>query len=371
MNATQPESEDGYDYSDYYALDALADFRPCEKPQVEQFTRYYLPAFYSVACALGLLANFTLLFVLVRGKPERRVYPGCGLCADLLFTSTFPFWAVYSARDWIFGARLCKLVTLVYAVGLYSSNLFVACAVLRSCVDAVCVFRCLGRVGETKKNVVWCTCVWMLSCLAATPHLNFVEERHVHSEIQCTYHYSHGWKVFMRIQLIVLVFGIPFLLLFGSSVVLFRRTRSAGRSASRSRMLRRALVSTGLFFALWFPYTLVLMLHIMQELHIVTECSSSLHMDFAIQSTECIAFAHVFINPAAYLLLNKQAWSTLSTMCVSQREYLLDVSEDMDSMSSQDSGVELRALQSFQSFSNSEYKRETAEKQGHSLPGAT
>ncbi|KAG7330675.1 hypothetical protein KOW79_006897 [Hemibagrus wyckioides] len=368
MDVTEPAHSNGseyeYDYFDYYELDALADFRPCEKHQVKKFGRSFLPAFYSVSCALGLLANFTLLYVLVRSKPARRSHAACMLCSDLLFTSTLPFWAVYAAREWIFGARACKFVTLVYAVGLYSSNMFVACAVLRSCVGAACVFRCFRRVGETTKSVVWCACVWLLSCLAAATHLNFVEEHHTHGETYCTYHFSQGWKVFMRLQLIVLLFGIPFLLLLGSSVVLFLRTRSTGRS----RMLRRTVFSTGLFFALWFPYTLVLILHILQELHVVLECNASLHLDYAIQSTECIAFTHVFINPAAYVLLNNRAWRTLREKCVSPREYLLDVSENTDSASSQDGGVELRALQS---CSDPEYEQETAEKPGHVLPRAT
>lgn len=368
MDVAEParSNESEYDYSDYYALDALADFRPCEKHQLKKFSRYFLPVFYSVACALGLLANFTLLFVFARSKTARRAHPACVLCADLLFTSTFPFWAVYAARDWVFGARACKIVTLVYAVGLYGSNLFVACAVLRSCFDVACVFRCLGRVGETKKNVVWCTCVWMLVCLAAVPHLNFVEEHHVDGESRCSYHYTHGWKIYMCLQLAVLVFGIPFLLLLGSSVALFLCTHSTGRS----RMLRRAIISTGLFFMLWFPYTVVLTLHVL-EIHVVSECGTSLHMDLTIQSTECIAFAHVFINPTAYVLLNKRAWRALRGECVSPREYLLDVSENMDSVSSQDSGVELRALQSVQSFSNPECEQGTTEKQGHLLPHAT
>lgn len=354
-------NESEYDYGDYYELDALSDFQPCEKLQVKMVGRYLLPVYYSVTCALGLLANFTLLFVLARNKPVRRVLPACAMCADLLFTATFPFWAVYAARDWVFGARTCKVVTLVYALGLYSSNLFVACAVLRSLLDAVCVFRCLGRIEETKKNVMWCTCVWMVSLLAATPHLNFVEERHVHGETHCSYQFTHGWKIYMRLQLAVLVFGIPFLLLLGSSISLFLHTRSTGRS----RVLRRSVFSTALFFALWFPYTMVVILHILQELHVVSECGGSLHLDLAIQSTECIAFSHVFINPLAYLLLNKRAWKALRGECATQREYLLDVSENADSMLSQDSGVELRALQS------AAYERGTAEKQGHLLPHAT
>lgn len=364
MDAARSNESD-YDYTDYYELDALADFRPCERHQVKKFGTYFLPVFYSVACALGLLGNLTLLVVFARSRAVRRALPACVLCADLLFTSTFPFWAVYAARDWVFGARACKAVTLVYAVGLYSSNLFVACAVLRSCVDALCVFRCLGRVGETQKNVVWCTCVWMLSWLAAAPHLYFVEERQAHGETHCSYQYTPGWKIYMRLQVAVLVFGVPFLLLLGSSVTLSLHARSTGRS----RMLRRAVFFTGLFLVLWFPYTLVLMLHVLQELHVVLECGTSLHLDLAIQSTECIAFAHVFINPAAYVLLNKRAWRALRGQCVSPREYLLDVSES--SASSQDSGVELRALQSAQNYSNLEYEQGTAEKPGLLLPHAT
>ncbi|TUH55598.1 C-C chemokine receptor type 4 [Bagarius yarrelli] len=343
------ESDYELDYSDYYELDALSDFLLCEKHQVRKFSRYFLPGFYSVACALGLLANLTLLLALVRSTPARRAHPACVLCADLLFTCTLPFWAVYAARDWVFGAGACRLVTLVYALGLYSSNLFVALAVVRSCLDAACVFRCLGRVQKTRKTVAWCTCVWMLSCLAAAPHLNFVAERHVHDETHCTYQYSHGWKVFMRLQQLVLVFWIPFLLLLASCVVSFLR--------SRSDMLRRALISTALFFTLWFPYTLVLTLHVVQDLHLVWKCSASLHLDLAIQSTECIAFAHVFINPVSHLLLNLQECRALRAVCGGQTVDLLEDSEDLDS--GQDGGLELTTLQS---FSNPEYESESAEK---------
>ncbi|XP_046707935.1 atypical chemokine receptor 2 [Silurus meridionalis] len=366
-------NESDYDYSDYYLLEELADFWPCEKHHVRKISRYLLPVFYSVACALGFLANLGLVLVCTRRTSTRMrlrmaVHPACALCANLLFTSTLPFWAVYAARDWIFGARACKAVTLVYAVGLYGGNLFGACALLRSCVDAACALRCTGRLGNARRNAAWCACVWTLACLAAVPHLSFVEESHFHGETHCSYHYTQGWKVYMRLQLVLLVFLVPFLIFLGSSIALFLRTRSSGCS---SRMLRRAIISTGLFFALWFPYALVLMLHVLQDLHIVSECGSSVHLDLAIQSTECIAFSHVFINPVAYLLLNRRAWRTFWAKCVSSREYLLDSSENTDSVSSQDSGVELRALQNFQSFSNPENERGTAEKQCHLLPYAT
>ncbi|KAM9501893.1 atypical chemokine receptor 2 [Clarias gariepinus] len=364
LPANSSSNTSDYDYSDYYSLDALSDFRPCEKHQVKNFSRYFLPVFYSVACALGLAANVALVCVLARGRRVRRALPACALCADLLLAATFPFWAVYAARDWIFGAHACKTVTLAYAVGLYAGNLFSACAPLRSCLDAASVFR---RMGDARKDAACCACVWTLACLAAAPHLGFVEERRVHVETQCLYRYTPGWKIYMRLQQALLVFGVPFLLLLGSSVATVLCARSSGFSGT----VRRTVVFTALFFLLWFPYTLVLVLHLLHELHVVSECGVSLHLDFAIQGTECIAFSRVFINPTAYILLNKRAKRVLREACQSPREYLLDVSESTDSVWSEDAGVELRAVQNDQSFFSPDFEQGGAEKQGYLLPHAT
>ncbi|XP_062849739.1 atypical chemokine receptor 2 [Trichomycterus rosablanca] len=366
MDAHQPaplnDSDYDYDYREYYSSDALTDFGPCEKHHVKKFGRSALPVFYSLACALGLMTNALLALVFVRCRRARRPMPACSVCADLLLSGTLPFWAVYAARDWIFGWHACKTVTVAYVVALYAGNLSLACTVLRIYLDGACALGCLGRLGGRRCDATWCACVWLLAALAAAPHLNHVEARHFHGEDVCTYHYEHayGWRIYVRCQLILLGFVVPFVVALVAALLVWRG------SAGGARRLASGLA--GVLLLLWFPYTVVNVLHLLQELHLISECGASIHLDFAVQTTESLAFTRVFVNPLAYAVLDRRTRRALTDWCGVPREYLLRDSDAAHSDSGDEAAVELRALQN---FSNPEYERGCAEREGHFLPHAT
>lgn len=342
-----------YSYEDYYNLEAMTDYGPCMKPQARTFSQAFLPGFYSVTCVLSFAANFGLIAVFIKYKPLRKVVPLNMVTADLLFTVTLPFWAVYAYGEWIFGHHACKIVTLFYMVGLFGSNLFVGCTILQRCVDM--------STSAAGRRMMFCGFLWLLSILAAAPHLYFVEAHEFQGQKICTNHFAHrnGWRIYMRFQMIVLGFCAPLLVLVLSFGVVFRATARRSLLPRRSRSLTLVMGFAVLFLVLWFPYSAVIFLHALQELHIISECVTSLHLDLAITGTECVAFTHAFLNPVVYAVLNERVRRKL---CAAPRQNLLSSSASLYSESSKDSALELNP------FSSPESDSPNAERQGHFLP---
>lgn len=348
-----PLNDSDYDYEDYYTLDALTDFGPCDKRHVRWFARATLPVLYGLECALGLVANGALALVFVRCRRARRVMPACAALADALLSLALPFWAVYAARDWTLGRHACKLVTVAHVTALYAGNLAVGGAALRVYADSACA-RWPGR------GAAWCACVWLTAALATAPHLSHVDARDYHGEGLCVYDFehAHGWRTYVRCQLIVLGFVVPFGVAMSAALLVWREGPAAG---ARRRL---ALGLTGVLFVLWFPFTVVNGLHLLQELHLVSECGASGHLDLAIQTTETLAFTRVFVHPVVYVALEPRSRRALADWCRGEpRQYLL---RDTDSAHSDDSdGVELRALHN---LDVPEYEWAGAEREGHFLP---
>lgn len=330
-------------YEDYYNSDGLEEFGLCKKTHVKEFSYLFLPTFYSVTCALGIIANLTLVVLLVKYKTLRMVLPLQMVISDILFTLSLPFWAVYAGSEWIFGDHSCKAITFVYMVSLYSSNLFVASLSLQRFLDDARVDSTLRIFRSSKRNSVLCAIVWLFSILAAAVHVSFVELQKLHEKIVCTYHFNDGfgWKVYTRFQMTLLGFVIPFL------VLVFCWIRYCSVVVGRSRFQRFRLETgfTVMFFLLWFPYSVVIFLHALQDLHFFYACTTNIQFDFAIQVTESIAFTHVLVNPLLYMFLNKKVWKRLRNAFKTPREYLLEESSSSSNGSGQGDDIELKSVQ--------------------------
>jgi len=191
-----------------------------------------------------------------------------------------------------------------------------------------------------------CILVWLLSVLAAAVHVSFVETQKVHELNICTFNFHNkvGWKIYIRFQMNILGFVIPFLVLLFCSI----RLPCVSVVRNRFQMFKYKIGFTVMFFLLWFPYSVVIFLHALQDLHIFYTCSTNINLDFAIQVTECIAFMHAFINPLLYIYLNKKVWKRLRNASKTPREYLLEECNSSSNMSSQDGAIELRSVQQYQ-----------------------
>ncbi|KAL1279783.1 hypothetical protein QQF64_014383 [Cirrhinus molitorella] len=359
MDVLNPEDNS---YDDYYNADELEDFGLCKKTHVKEFSIAFLPVFYSVTCALSIIANLTLLILFIRYKTLRKVLPLHMVISDILFTLSLPFWAVYASSEWIFGDHSCKAISLIYMVSLYSSNLFVASQSLQRFLDIACVVSTTSIISSPKRNIIMCILVWLLSVLGAAAHVSFVATQKFHGQYICTHHFDDkpGWKIYLRFQMNILGFVVPFLVLLFCTV----RLPCVAVARSTLKVFRHDIGFTVMFFLLWFPYSIVIFLHALQDLHIFYACTTNIHFDFAIHVTECIAFMHVFINPVLYISLNKKVWRRLRNACKTPREYLLEESNSSSIISTLDGAIELKAVQRYQAHGLSV----SAERPGNFLP---
>ncbi|XP_051989875.1 atypical chemokine receptor 2 [Xyrauchen texanus] len=354
-------------YEDYYNGEGLEEFRPCEKTHIKEFSNVFLPICYTVTCVLSIIANITLLIIFIKYKTLRKKFPVNMVISDILFTLTLPFWAVYAASEWIFGDFSCKTITFVYMFCLYSSNLFVASHSLQRFLDIVCVDSSIRIFRNPKRNTIMCSLVWLLSGLATIVHVTFVETQEYQQQKICAYqfHDQMGWRMYIQFQMNVLGFVLPFLVLLFCSIRL--PCVALGRTKfQRCMPVRNEFGFTVMFFLLWFPYSVVIFLHALQNLHILHACTLNMHLDFAIHVTECLAFTHVFINPLLYIFLNKKIWKRVRNACKTPREYLLEESNNSSNMSVQD--IELMSVWKYQGH---DLSSSCAERPSTSLPEAT
>lgn len=357
------------DYEDYYNAVGLEEFEPCKKTHIREFSNAFLPIFYSITCILSVVANLTLLIIFIKYKTLRKVFPVNMVISDIIFTLTLPFWAVYAGTEWIFGYHSCKAITLVYMVSLYSSNLFVASLGLQRFLDVICAWSSIRMFSSPKRNTIMCISVWLLSTLAASVHAHFVETHEFDKQNICTYHFGDkaAWKIYVRFQMNFLGFVIPFLVLLFCSIRL--QCSASERTTFQRHVSAKCEVGfTIVFFLIWCPYSIVIFLHALQDLHVFYACTINIHFDVAIQVTECIAFLHVVINPLLYAFLNNKIKRRLKGSCKTTREYLLEESNSSSVTSSQNGTFELKSVQRFQTRDRN---NSWAEQPGNLIPEST
>ncbi|XP_073671029.1 atypical chemokine receptor 2 [Paramisgurnus dabryanus] len=353
-------------YEDYYNAEEVEEYEPCKKTHIKDFSNVFLPIFYSITCILSLTANLTLLMTFIRYKTLRKMFPVNMVISDTLFTLTLPFWAVYAGYEWIFGYYSCKAITLGYMASLYSSNLFVACLGLERFLDIVCVSSTNRIFRSPKRNTVMCILVWFLSILAAGSHAHFVETQELNKQNLCTYHFRDelGWKIYIRFQMNILGFVVPFLLLLFCSI---RLPFVASKRTTFQRFMpsRCETGFTVMFFFLWCPYSIVIFLHALQDLHIFQACNINIHFDVAVHVTECIAFMHVVVNPLLYIFFNKKIKRRLQGACKTTGENLLEESNSSSVVSGLNGNFELGSVQR---FSVNDRNSSSVERPGNFIP---
>ncbi|POI19379.1 hypothetical protein CIB84_016876 [Bambusicola thoracicus] len=72
------------------------------------------------------------------------------------------------------------------------------------------------------------------------------------------------------------------------------------------RALRFVFTLVAVFFVLWFPYNVVLILHSLQFVGLIQSCETSRQLDYAIQITESLSFVHCCLNPVLYAFVKKR-----------------------------------------------------------------
>ena len=319
--ASSENSSSFYDYEDYLDLEA---FLLCRKDEVLSFSRVFLPVVYSLVFVLGLGGNLLLLAVLLRYVPRRRmteIYLLNLAISNLLFVVTLPFWVISVAWHWVFGSFLCKAVSTLYTINLYSGIFFISCMSLDKYLEIVHA-QAHHRLRTWVKRWVLVVVVWAVALAVSIPDLIFVQAHENPVGVWNCYpdFGGHGtfWKLLLRFQQNILGFLLPLLamIFFYSRIALVLVRR---KPPGRGRALKTAVALVVAFFVLWFPYNLVLFLHSLMDLKVLWDCKASRYLDYALQVTESIAFFHCCFTPVLYAFsvrcFSQYLKASLATVC--------------------------------------------------------
>lgn len=345
MNASQDLD---YNYDGYYTDDYSHHFAPCEKMHVRAFGKVFLPILYSVVSILGVIGNVFLIIFLIRSAKSKKAVSVFLLnmaVSDILFALTLPFWTAYIVKHWIFGLIGCKVIAMIYTLNMYSSIFFITCVSLDAYLQIVWGSTALAA---PPRRLGACALVWVLSLLATLPSVIFVDVEEIEGQKRCVLSFGEGavshQKIALRFLLIVSGFLIPFL----AMVFFYMRISCVlikSNPGKRSALLKLALLLVAVFFMLWFPYSVVLFLHALQDLQVISDCATSHNLDFAMQGTESLAFIHTCLNPILYAFVNRRVQRNISnalkTVCQKGRENSLEASRSTSPFSLQNTGIEL------------------------------
>ncbi|XP_040102736.1 C-C chemokine receptor type 1-like [Oryx dammah] len=296
-----------YDYGDQTLHDPV---------QERAFGAQLLPALYSVVFVIGLIGNILMLLFLVKYK-RLRIVSNIFLLnlaiSDLIFLFTLPFWIDYKVKDdWVFGDAMCKLLSGLFFMGLYSEIFFIMLlTIYRSML--LNLFQSSLRVRATSFGIITTIVTWVLAILASVPGLYFSKTQWWLTHYTCSLHFppeSHGrkWKQFLALKLNILGLILPLLVM----IVCYRRIiKVLLRTWRGRRMVQPIAVIMIPFFLFWTPYNLTVFVSAFQD----SLCEHCSQLDLAIEVTEAIAYAHCCVNPIVYVFLprvyRKALWDLL------------------------------------------------------------
>ncbi|XP_003794569.1 C-C chemokine receptor type 3 [Otolemur garnettii] len=285
---------------------------PCEKVSIKELGARFLPPLYSLVFIVGLLGNVMVIVILTKYRRLRilsNIYLLNLAVSDLLFLFTLPFWIHYVEwNNWVFGHGMCKLLSGLYYLGLYSEIFFIMLMTVDRYLAIVhAVFALQARTVTF--GVITSIVTWGLAGLAALPEFLFHESQELFEESICSPVYPEDgeerWKNFHVLRMNTLGLALP-LLVMAVCYAGIIKTLLRCPNKKKYRAIRLIFVIMVVFFIFWTPYNLVLLLSAFQGIFFDNSCERSRHLDLAMQVTEVIAYTHCCVNPVIYAFVGER-----------------------------------------------------------------
>lgn len=300
-------------------LDSLSGFEDIDLPaDGSPALRIMISLIYSVVCAVGLVGNL-MVFFLMRVRPGRKRstinFFILNLAAtDFQFVLTMPFWAVDFALDfsWPFGNAMCKIVSTVTYLNVYASVFF---------VTAMGVTRYWSVASALKDSTRNRTCsvklvsalLWVLASVATAPAAIFSKVTTVAGEKLCLLKFPEVyWLALYHLQRTVVAFVFPMLIVTICYMLLLRLIRLRSMN-NNNHPKRRAKVSKTVtivvlsFFLCWIPNHAITFWGVLVKFDIV-HWDKAYYMvhTYIFPVTSCLAHANSCLNPVLYCLMRRE-----------------------------------------------------------------
>ncbi|XP_066207513.1 C-C chemokine receptor type 1-like [Saccopteryx leptura] len=285
---------------------------PCQYETVRSFRAQLLPPLYSLVFVIGLVGNFLVVLVLLQHKRLKditNIYVLNLALSDLLFLFTLPFWIHYYRKDnWVFGNVMCKLLSGLYYVGLYSEVFFIILLTIDRYLAIVHAVFAL-RVRTVTFGIITSVVSWVLAFLTSIPEFYFKFSMWYEGRNICIYFIRSNsdikWIQSQPLTLNILELVLPLVIMIvcytGIIKILLRRPNER-----KSKAIRLIIVIMIIYLLFWTPFNLFLFISIFKESFLNMNCEQSKQLFLAVQVTQVISYMHCCVNPVLYVFVGEK-----------------------------------------------------------------
>ncbi|XP_069792140.1 C-X-C chemokine receptor type 2-like isoform X2 [Narcine bancroftii] len=293
-------------YTDTYNDDSSAS--PCKQLINSYSIGTVLAVINSLVCLLAVTGNLLVMVVILHNRrtvSSTDVYLLNLATADLLFAVTLPFWAVDAVSGWVFGDVMCKVISVMQEVNIYSGILLLAC---------ISVNRYLAIVHSAQSHKqkrlffirLVCAAVWVLALLLSLPILyrgEFTYSGRTLCYETLDAESAATWRIITRFCRHIVGFLIPLgVMVFCYSVTIFKLCQTKGFQKEKAMKVIIAVVLA--FLICWLPYNITVFIDTLLRSKLITDsCDRRHHLDRALSATQCLGFLHSCINPILYAFI--------------------------------------------------------------------
>ncbi|XP_072100459.1 relaxin-3 receptor 1-like [Mobula birostris] len=282
--------------------------------------RILISIVYSVVCALGLLGNLLVLYLLQANKKKSTMtILVMGLAVtDIQFVLTLPFWAVDTAMDfsWPFGRAMCKVVSPMTVMSMYASAFFLAVMSITRYCSVAQSLKMKGRTSTCGDGLT-CVFIWGLACVVTLPQATYSTTIVLPTEELCITKFPelHSnpqfWFGLYQALKVLVGFVLPLAIISASYLLLLRyvnnREMSSNNSKRMSRVTKSVTIVVLAFFISWLPNQAITFWSAFIELNVV-------HFSVAFYNTQayvfpvtvCLAHSNSCLNPVLYCLMRRE-----------------------------------------------------------------
>ncbi|XP_069483192.1 relaxin-3 receptor 1 [Ambystoma mexicanum] len=310
-------------------LDGLRGFDLDKREGDGAIVRIAISVVYSVVCALGLVGNLLVLYLMKTKqgwkKSSINLYVTSLAVTDFQFVLTLPFWAVENALDftWLFGKAMCKIVSYVTAMNMYASVFFLTAM-------SVARYYSVASALKAKRRHIGCSAkwasvlIWTAAILASLPHAIFSTTATVSNEVLCLVKFpvkgnTQFWLGLYHAQKVLLGFLIPLLIITVCYLLLVRfitdKNVSSSSTKRRSKVTKSVTIVVLSFFLCWLPNQAITTWGILIKLNIVQfgyEYFTTQAYIFPL--TVCLAHSNSCLNPILYCLMRREFRKALKSL---------------------------------------------------------
>ncbi|XP_063179993.1 C-C chemokine receptor type 9 [Chroicocephalus ridibundus] len=286
----------------------------CDKRQVRQFARAFLPVCFWLIFSVGTVGNALVVLVYCKYRFRRSTVDRYLLhlaIADLLLLFTLPFWAKAASDGWIFKNFMCKVVNSMYKINFYGCSLFLTCISFDRYITIVQAMKAkTSKRRRLLRSKLMCLAVWLTSVSLCIPEIVYSQSTWVGDITVCKITYPPNVSAVFRVTVLALKVTIGFFLPLFVMVICYALIINTLLQAKRSQKQKSLKIITMIitaFLVSQLPYNILLLVKAINTYtRVAYSCQAADRLDVGLQVTQSIAFLHSCLNPFLYVFAGER-----------------------------------------------------------------